>query len=154
GMRARVPAVQRLASAGLIGSGSSGGSEGPTAQLTAALASVVARRSRLTYEQARITVAMGLAAGVGAIFRSPLGGALLGAELLYRADVAAGVVVPALLASAVSFLVFGLFHGFEPIFGTVAGTGWDHPAQWLVVPLLGLLAGLLGRLYAWAFYAT
>ncbi|WP_431975715.1 chloride channel protein [Micromonospora haikouensis] len=154
GMRARVPAVKMLASAVLIGSGGSGGSEGPTAQITAALASVVARRSRLTYEQARITVAMGLAAGVGAIFRSPLGGALLGAELLYRADVAAGVVVPALLASAVSFLVFGLFHGFEPIFGTVAGTGWDHPAQWLVVPLLGLLAGLLGRLYAWAFYAT
>ncbi|MDG4802380.1 chloride channel protein [Micromonospora sp. WMMD980] len=154
GMRARVPAVKMVASAVLIGSGGSGGSEGPTAQITAALASVVARRFRLTYQQARTTVAMGLAAGVGAIFRSPLGGALLGAELLYRADVAPGVVVPALLASAVSFLVFGLIHGFDPLFGTVAGTGWEHPAQWLVVPLLGLLAGLLGRLYASVFYAS
>ncbi|MDG4767825.1 chloride channel protein [Solwaraspora sp. WMMD406] len=154
GMRARVPAVKMLASAILIGSGGSAGSEGPIAQITAALGSIVARVSRLKPEQARITVSVGLASGVGAIFRSPLAGALLGAELLYRADIAAAVIVPALISSAVAFGVFGLFHGFDPLFGMVDGVTGADPLLWLALPLIGVLAGLLARLYAVVFYGT
>jgi len=154
GMRARVPAVKMVASAVLIGTGGSAGSEGPIAQITAALASVVSRVFRLRPAHARVTVSIGLASGVGAIFRTPLAGALLGAELLYRADIAANVVIPALLSSAVAFGVFGLFHGFTPLFGLVDSVVITDPRLWLAVPLLGVAAGLLGRLYATTFYGV
>ena len=48
GIRARVPLVKIVASAITIGSGGSGGREGPAAQISAAFGSFVARRLRLS----------------------------------------------------------------------------------------------------------
>ena len=55
-----------------------------------------------------------MAAGIGAIFRAPLGGAVLGAELLYREDVESDALVPSFIATIVAFSVFGAVVGFEP----------------------------------------
>ena len=150
----RVALTKLVASGITIGSGGSGGSEGPTAQITAALASLVARTFRLPFQRAKAVVTIGFAAGVGAIFRTPLGGTLLGAEILYRSDLESKVIVPGLISSTVAYVVFGLIHGFDPIFDTVAAYHWDGVLQFLAFPLLGLLAGLLGRLYIQTFYAT
>jgi CIC family chloride channel protein len=38
----------------------------------------------LSPEDRRIAVAVGIGAGIGAVFKAPLGGALLAAEILYR----------------------------------------------------------------------
>ena len=146
GMRGRVTIVKMIASALTIGSGGSAGTEGPAAQISAAFGSVFARRARLTPDQARTAVVIGLAAGVGAVFRAPLGGALLGAELLYRKDADVSIVPKALLASAAGYAAFGLCFGFGPAFGEhevgrAIGLG-DLPR--LVV--IGVLAGGAGRL--------
>jgi CIC family chloride channel protein len=142
----------KLVAAGLtIGSGGSGGSEGPAAQITAAGASLITRVFRIPFERARVAVMVGLGSGVGAIFRSPLGGGLLAAEIGYRSDIEAAAIIPGIAASCVAFGVFGLFHGFTPIFGTVTEVNWSGPSLALY-PVLGLLVGLVGRLYIWTYY--
>jgi CIC family chloride channel protein len=152
GIRARVSAIKIVASAITIGSGGSAGREGPTAQISAGFGSMLARRLDLTPADARIAIAVGIGSGIGAIFRAPLGGAVLGAEILYREDVESDALMPSLIASIIGFSIFGAFEGFDPIFGFLRGYTFDHPMQLLSFALLGVLAGLIGRLYSWTFY--
>jgi CIC family chloride channel protein len=154
GMRMRVMPVKVIASAITIGSGGSGGSEGPTAQVAAASASLVARIWRLDYDDARTMVTAGLAAGVGAIFRAPLGGALLGVELLFRKDRDWAMLGPAVVASCVAYAEFAAVYGWTPMFGHVPGMAISSPAQLLLFPLLGLVCGALALLYAKTFYGV
>ncbi len=78
---------------------------------------------------ARIAVSAATASGIGAIFRAPLGGALLGAELLYRDDMESDAIMPSLVSSIVAFVVFGSVYGFEPIFGSLSGVQFSQPLQ-------------------------
>ncbi|MEP6758463.1 MAG: chloride channel protein [Actinomycetota bacterium] len=153
GIRGRVSIVKMLASAVTIGSGGSGGREGPTAQISAGFGSFLARALDLTPADARIAVTVGIASGIGAIFRAPLGGAVLGAEILYRDDFEVSALIPSVLASIVSFAVFGVVKGFTPIFGFVRGYHFQHPAELVFYVLIGLACGLVGRLYSWSFYS-
>src|SRR5690606_14643286 len=91
---------------------------------------------------------------IGAIFRAPLGGAVLGTEILYRDDLEPEALLPSLVASIVGFSVFGAAEGFTPIFGELDTPLFDHPIQLVYFAVLGIAAGLLGRLYARAFYAA
>lgn len=154
GIRARVALVKIAASAITIGSGGSAGREGPTAQISAGFGSMLARWLDLTPRDARIAVTVGIASGIGAIFRAPLGGAILGAEILYREDVEADALVPAIVASIVAFATFGAVEGFTPIFGSSEAYRFRHPSELLYYALLGVMAGLVGRLYAGAFYGA
>jgi H+/Cl- antiporter ClcA len=154
GIRPRVTVVKLLASAATIGSGGSAGREGPTAQISAGFGSLLARRLRLGPQDARIAVAVGVGAGIGAIFRAPLGGAVLGTEILYRDDLEPDALFPSLIGSTVGFSIFGSVEGFTPIFGTLHTPQFDHPVQLAYYALLGLAAGLVARLYARTFEAT
>ncbi|MGN6128913.1 MAG: chloride channel protein, partial [Nocardioidaceae bacterium] len=151
-LRPRAAIVKIFASAFMIGSGGSGGREGPTAQISAGFASLLARRLNLTPADARIAVSAGMASGIAAIFRAPLGGALLGAELLYRDDMEAEALLPSFVSSIVAVSIFGSFFGFTPIFGNVVGNQFRGPSQLVAFALLGLVAGLVGRGYSTVFY--
>ncbi len=150
-VRARIPIVKLVASAITIGSGGSGGREGPTAQIGAGFGSYVARVLDLDARDARIAVASGMAAGIGAIFRAPLGGAVLGAEIPYREDVESDALVPSFVASVVAFSVFGTLIGFSPIFGRATGAEFGDPRQLLYYALIGVAAGIVGRMYIVGF---
>jgi H+/Cl- antiporter ClcA len=151
-LRPRAALVKIVASAFTIGSGGSGGREGPTAQISAGFASLLARRLNLTPADARIAVSAGMASGIAAIFRAPLGGALLGAELLYRDDMEAEALLPSFVSSIVAFSIFGSFYGFTPIFGAVPGDQFRGPSELVAFALLGVVAGLVGRGYSAVFY--
>jgi len=151
GVRGRIPAVKLASAAVTIGSGGSGGREGPTAQIGAGFGSFLARTLDLEARDARIAVSAGMASGIGAIFRAPLGGAILGAEIPYRDDIEAEAVVPSFVASIVAFSVFGALMGFGSIFGHF-GSEFTDPRQLLYYVLIGLAAGLVGRLYISSFY--
>jgi CIC family chloride channel protein len=153
-IRGRVTVIKLLASAATIGAGGSAGREGPTAQISAGFGSLLARRLDLSPQDSRIAVAVGVGAGIGAIFRAPLGGAVLGTEILYRDDLEPEALLPSLVASIVGFSVFGAVEGFTPIFGEVSTPLFDHPIQLVYFAALGLAAGLMGRLYARGFYGT
>lgn len=154
GIRARVSLIKIVASAITIGTGGSGGREGPTAQISAGFASLLARRLRLSPADARIAVTVGIGSGIGAIFRAPLGGAVLGAEILYRDDAEVEALIPSIIASIVAFAVFGAFESYRPIFGSLSGYRFAHAFQLLYFAAIGIACGLVGRLYAWMFYGA
>ena len=61
---------------------------------------------------------------------------------------------PSFVASIVAFSIFGAVEGFDPIFGTLHIAPFGHPVQLVSYAALGIAAGLIGRLYARAFYFT
>ena len=152
GVRFRAVIVKIVASALTIGSGGSGGREGPTGQVSVGFGSLLARTLDLEPADGRIAVSTGIGSGIGAIFGAPLGGAVLATEILYRDDFDPAALLPSFIASTVSFVVFGAAEGFSPLFGTVATYHFSDPAQLLWFALIGLLAGLIGLLYAKGFY--
>lgn len=153
-LRARVPPIKLLTAAITIGSGGSGGREGPAAQISSGFGSLLAQWLNLSVEDRRTAVSAGMGAGIGAIFRAPLGGALMAAEILYLHDLEVQVLIPALIASIVGFSVFGYFEGFDPIFGDYSGLTFNDPLTLPYYAALGILAGLLGILYSRTFYGT
>ena len=152
GVRFRVVVVKIVASALTIGSGGSGGREGPTGQISAGFGSLLARILDLEPADGRIAVATGIGSGIGAIFGAPLGGAVLASEILYRDDFDPAALLPSFIASAVSYVVFGAVEGFSPLFGYVKSYHFTDPVQLVWFAFIGLLAGLIGLLYAKGFY--
>jgi chloride channel protein, CIC family len=154
-IRVRVIVVKTIASALTIGSGGSGGREGPAAQISAGFGSLLARRLDLSYEDGRLAVALGIGSGIGAIFGAPLGGAVLAATIIYRQDFDYKALIPGFVTSATAYAVLGSFLGFEPLFGEVAGDfRFDHPLDLCWFVLLGVAAAAVGLLYARVFYGT
>lgn len=153
-IRARIPLVKLVASAITIGSGGSGGREGPAAQISAGFGSLLGHWLRMDAKDRRIAVAAGMGAGIGAIFRAPLGGAVLAAEILYLHDVEVEAVIPALIAAIVGYTIYGASFGFTPIFGNQPDLALGSPLQLVYYALLGLLCGLFGILYARTFYGV
>jgi chloride channel protein, CIC family len=150
----RIPPIKLIASAITIGSGGSAGREGPTAQISSGFASMLSKWLKLGPEDRRIAVAAGMGAGIGAIFRAPLGGALMSAEILYLHDLEVEVLLPALISSIVGYSVYGYFRGWEPIFGAQPGLGFSDPMTLVWYVALGLILGLGGLLYARTFYSV
>jgi CIC family chloride channel protein len=153
-VRARIPPIKLVASAITIGSGGSGGREGPAAQISAGFGSLLGQWLKLKAQDRRIAVAAGMGAGIGAIFRAPLGGALMGAEILYLHDLEVEAIIPALIASIVGYTVYGAYFGYAPIFGAQPELALGAPVQLVYYAVLGVIAGLGGILYARVFYAT
>ncbi len=151
-IRARIPLIKLVASAITIGTGGSAGREGPAAQISAGFGSILATALRLDVQDRRIALATGIGAGIGAIFRAPLGGAVLAAEILYKNDLEIEAIIPALMASVIGYSVFGAWSGWSPIFATPSNLAFTSPIQLLYYVVLGLLCGLMGLLYANGFY--
>ncbi len=153
-IRARIPLIKLIASAITIGSGGSGGREGPAAQISAGFGSLMARWLGLETQNRRIAVSAGIGAGIGAIFRAPLGGAVLAAEILYLHDLEVEALVPALIASIVGYSVYGSVFGFSPIFGGQSGLSFNNPIQLVYYAILGVACGIFGILYSRCFYGV
>ena len=154
GIRFRAVVVKIVASAITIGSGGSGGREGPTAQISAGFGSLLARLLDLSPEDGRIAVSVGIGSGIGAIFSAPLGGAVLAAEIVYREDFEPQALLPGVLASIVAYTIFGAALGYHSLFSLGAPYVYHQPVDLLWFALLGLLAGGIGLLYSKSFYGV
>ncbi|MEJ2236657.1 MAG: chloride channel protein [Syntrophobacterales bacterium] len=152
-IRARVPFVKMLASAITIGSGGAAGREGPTALISAGIGSVYASLERRSDEERRLLTLIGMAAGLSAIFRSPVGTAMFAIEVLYSdMEFDGGALLYTLLGSVVAYAVNGLFVGWQPLFQVPAGLALPHffDYSWYIV--LGAAAGLVATLIPTVFY--
>lgn len=109
-VRNRVLWVKLLASWATLGSGGAGGREGPTIQLGGAVGSLMSRALSLGPRERRILLLAGAAAGISAVFRTPLGAALLAVELVYSDGFEHDALVPAVLASVMSFAIATTLH--------------------------------------------
>ncbi len=153
-LRGRVAPIKLITSAITIGTGGSAGREGPAAQISATFGSVISQRLGLSAADRRIAVAAGMGAGIGAIFRAPLGGAVMAAEILYIHDLEVEALIPSLIASIVGYSVYGAIEGWEPIFGAQPDIGFERPLSLVYYVGLGVICGLVGLLYARFFYGT
>ncbi len=143
----KVSLVKIVASALTIGSGGSGGREGPIAQIGAGFGSMLARWFRMPPSACRVLLAAGVGAGVAAIFRAPLAGALFAAEVLYRSpDFESEVIIPTGMASVVAYCTFGLFFGWEPLFHTPTFQ-FDNPIHLVFYSILAVVMAILAMVY-------
>ncbi len=151
-IRSEVPPVKLVVSAITIGTGGSAGPEGPVGEIGAGTASILGRWLRLRRSDRRTFVIAGAAAGFSAIFKAPLGGALFALETPYKNDLEHSAVIPALISSVVSYLVFVLFRGTAPVFaGINAQPRFDLPHLALYLGL-GLVSGLVAIAFVRAFF--
>lgn len=148
-IRRRVIWVKALASLFTLGTGGSGGREGPTMQIGGALGSVVARVLKVSARERRILLVVGVASGITAVFRTPLGAALLAVEVLYRDGYESDALIPSVLGSVISYSVVISIFGESTLF-THAPRFPFIPGH---LPLYGLLAIMVAALAA-AFVAV
>jgi chloride channel protein, CIC family len=102
-IRTRVAPVKAIASCLTIASGGSAGTEGPIVQVGASLGSGLAQFLKLSEEEIRLLLACGAAAGISAIFDTPLAGVFFAMEVVLAefATRSFGAVVLASVTSAV-----------------------------------------------------
>ena len=115
-----MPLLKGLASILTLGFGGSGGREGPTMQMGGAIGSIIGQYLRVTDRERRILLVAGTAAGMAAVFRTPLGAALLAVEVLHRDDFETEALVPSVLASVVAYSVFVSIFGESTLFAHAA----------------------------------
>jgi chloride channel protein, CIC family len=145
-VRRRVVSIKTLASIFTLGAGGSGGREGPTMQIGGAIGSVVGRYFRVSTRERRILLIAGMAGGMAAVFRTPLGAALLAVEILYRDDFETDALIPALLASVVAYSVFISLLGESTLFAHAPGYPFV-PAHLPWYAIMALLIAFLASLF-------
>ena len=151
-IRKRVVPVKLIASMLTIGSGGSAGREGPVAQVGAGFGSYLADLLRLGYRDRRILVISGVAAGVGGMFRAPLGAAIFAVEVLYSEnDFESEALMPAIMASIVSYIVVVSLTGWDSIFHT-ADIHFAQPRELFAYLVLGMVVAIVGVIYVKVFY--
>ncbi len=151
-IRSEVPPVKLVVSALTISSGGSAGPEGPVGEIGAGTASLLGRWLRLRRSDRRTFVIAGAAAGFSAIFKAPLGGALFALETPYKNDLEHSAVIPALISSVVSYLIFVLFRGTAPIFSGINALPRFDLAHLALYLGLGLASGLVAIAFVRAFF--
>jgi CIC family chloride channel protein len=153
-VRPIVPLIKVISSAITIGSGGAAGREGPTAQISVGVGSLLADLLRLPDEERRVLVLAGMAAGLAAIFRSPLGMAIFAVEILYSGMAfETEALIYTVIASVVAYAVNGLFVGWSPIFVFPQAIHFTEPIALVGYAALGVVAGIIGAIEPPIFYA-
>ncbi len=145
-VRKRVAWIKALASLFTLGTGGAGGREGPTMQIGGALGSLVAGALGVPAQERRILMVAGVAAGIAAVFRTPLGAALLAVEVLYRDDFESDALIPAVLASVTSYSVVISIFGESTLFAHPNRFPFILGHLWLY-GLLALLIAVVGNVF-------
>ena len=151
-IRTVVPYIKSVASIITLSTGGSAGREGPIAQIGAGFGSWVGRVLHLDVRERRIFILAGCAAGLGAIFRAPLGAAITSVEVLYREDFESEAIIPCVISSVLAFSIFTFVFGFEPIFGGTSGFLFRDPRELIFYGILGLICAPVGGFYVHFFY--
>ena len=111
-----------------LASGIALGREGPSVQVGAGLASVIARGSGLSKEQVKALVPVGCSAALAAAFNTPIAAVLFSLEEI-MGDLHATVLGTAVVSSATSWMVLHLVLGDDPCFMFL-------PTVWFIPPNL------------------
>jgi CIC family chloride channel protein len=152
-IRARVAPVKMVASAITIGSGGSAGREGPTALIAAGFGSIYATWLKRPEREKRLIVLMGMAAGLSAIFRSPIGTAIFAVEVLYSGiDFEAEGLLYCMLSAIVAYAVNGAFVGWQPLFQVPLLAAPTRLVSYGWYVILGCASGVVATVLPEVFY--
>jgi H+/Cl- antiporter ClcA len=125
--------------------GGSAGREGTALQMSAALTDTMSRRLRVSENDRRLLLGVALAAGFGAVFGTPLAGAVFAIEAHSRWRMRWSILVPSIVAAFVGdavVRVLGYGHAATP----VVSLGLD-PSTLAACVVLGLGAGIVATAY-------
>ncbi len=129
-----------------IGTGGSLGREGPTVQLSAAIASWVGRWFGLSTRQVMQLIPLGCAGGIAAAFNTPLAAIVFAIEEIMgdlKHKAFAGIVMVAVLAAVIERSLLGTSSVFQVPFHSEA-LAWQ-PLLWSLI--LGVVAGFLSHAF-------
>lgn len=126
-----------ITSALTVGFGGSAGLEAPIVVTGAAIGSVSARDLKMNYRERTLMLACGVAAGISAIFNSPIAGVLFAVEVIL-VEFSLPAFVPLLIASATASVLSNLLYKDQLFF--LITKSWQMSA----VPFYVLLAFLMG----------
>jgi chloride channel protein, CIC family len=147
----RVMFLKPASAAVAIGTGGPFGAEGPIIATGGALGSVLGQIVKVSAPERKTLLAAGAAAGMAAIFGTPIAAVLIAIELLlfeYRAR----SVVPVALASAAAAGLRVIFHGDAAVFA-MPDLGAPNTATAIVATSAGFVVGLFStyvtRLVYW-----
>ncbi len=146
-------AIPKLAaSIATMGFGASAGMEGASKWLGATITSWLQQRVnaiaklRWLHGSVETTLIAGAAAGISAIFRAPLTGAIMGLESPYKRDLAHESLIHGLVAAATSYATFTLFRPDTPYFPIHFAYQLNWRDLLICIPL-GLAGGLASHLF-------
>ena len=147
--------VKLITSAITIGSGGTSGREGPIALIGASLGYTVGELLKLDEKKKREALAIGLGSGIAAIFKAPFAGAIISAEVFFKRDFVIEYIIPGFVASAVSYSIFSLHFGFQPIFHTDIPPFKEENFSTILAYIgLGLITALVVRVYLRVYYGV
>ncbi len=126
----------------------SGGIVGPLSRVSAGIMSFIDNQLLKTFikETPYIASVCGMAATIGAIFHTPIGGGLFAVEIIQRSRLNYQSIFPAILTSSFSVLLCQNF-GWKPFFVINAPQDPIHYLIAIKVIVLSLVAGLYGGFY-------
>jgi H+/Cl- antiporter ClcA len=139
-MSPKVAMLKPLSSAVSIGSGGPFGAEGPIIMTGGAIGSLLAQLFKITASERKVLLVAGAAAGMSAVFASPIAAILLAVELLLF-ELKPRSLIPVAVASLTAFAFRPYLMGTGPVFPVVA----QADVEWmglLACCVVGLIAGV------------
>lgn len=127
-----------------LGSGAPLGPEGPTVVISSGIALMVARLLRVPKRMVRGMIPVGTAAGIAAIFNTPITGVVFAMEEV-MGSASKGVLGGTIVAAVAAAVVERMILGGTPILRAPSGT-WGDPLELLGFLVVGIVAGLVSGL--------
>jgi len=121
-----------------LGVGGSGGREGPSVMIGAAIGSSLSRYTRFSEDRIRSLVAAGAGAGIGATFNAPIAGMLFAMEVILG-NLAIRHLNAVVVTSVVAAVTTHTLVGDEQILSSPGGS-FDDPRELVLYLILGLAA--------------
>ncbi len=149
-MNTRVPFYKSLATIFTLSTGGSGGREGPISQIGAGVGVLIANVAGAGARGRRTLMLSGTAAGLGAAFKTPLGGALTAVEMVYKKDIESDALIPCFISSVTAYLVFVAYAGTEPLMPISENESFQF-SEIMFYLILGALCYLFGFLFIKGF---
>ena len=133
--------------------GGSAGREGTAVQMGGSVASLIDKELKLLPKERSVLLMSGIAAAFGAVFGTPVAGAIFALELPVAGRMNYRALLPCLISAVLSDLVckhWGIAHtSYRITHLSLAGTsGIDYPLLFKII-LAGAAFGAVARLFAW-----
>ena len=132
-----------------VGLGGSAGLEAPIALTGSAIGSNVAKSLGISGETRTLLLACGGAAGIAAVFNSPVGGALFACEVLLP-EFSVPALVPLLMSSAAASVLSSVLYSKQPFIALTEGWSMNALPFYVVLGVVcGLVAAYVMRASSW-----
>ena len=136
----RVALLKPLSAAISIGSGQPFGAEGPIIQTGGAIGSLLGQLFRTTAAERKVLLASGAAAGLTAIFGTPIAAMIFAVEILLF-EFRARSFIPLAIANVVAAEMHIAFISGQPVFA-VGAINFGTPPELVLFLVFGIIAGL------------